>query len=290
MQKMVWTNKRRLALALISALLVAAIAWIAWGNKALELNTYTVTSDKLPDSFDGFRIAQVSDLHNVEMGENNERLLTMLREAQPDIIVITGDMIASPRNTRVDVALDFAEQAITLAPCYYVTGNHEQKTAKYADLKAGLTALGVTVLEDERVELERAGEAITVMGVDDPRFHSDASLSDEAIMDAKLKALVRDEDGYTVLLSHRPELFEVYAEYGLDLVFSGHAHGGQFRLPLVGGVVAPGQGLFPKYDAGLFEEGETHMVVSRGIGNSIIPFRVNNRPEVVLVELHTVLP
>ncbi len=278
--------KKRLVLGLVAVLLVAAAVWIVWGNTALELNTYTVTSDRLPDAFDGFRIAQVSDLHNVEMGKDNERLLALLEDAKPDVIVITGDMIASPRNTRVDVALRFAERALTIAPCYYVTGNHEEKTAKYADLKEGLIALGVTVLADAKVTIERSGEAITVMGVDDPRFHTDPSRpDDEAIMDAKLKALVSEEDGYTVLLSHRPELFEVYVEYGVDLVFSGHAHGGQFRLPFLGGVVAPGQGLFPKYDAGLFSEGPTHMVVSRGIGNSIIPVRVNNRPEVVLVEL-----
>lgn len=93
--------------------------------------------------------------------------------------------------------------------------------------------------------------------------------------------------GYTILLSHRPELFDVYVESGVDLVFSGHAHGGQFRIPFIGGVVAPNQGVFPKYDAGIFAEGNTNMVVSRGVGNSIIPFRVNNRPEVIIIELTT---
>jgi predicted MPP superfamily phosphohydrolase len=147
-------------------------------------------------------------------------------------------------------------------------------------------ALGVAVLEDGKLRLERSGDAITVVGVQDPSFNVDPTLTDdEEILSAKLTVLVSEADGYTVLLSHRPELFEVYAAHGVDLVFSGHAHGGQFRLPLVGGVVAPNQGLFPKYDAGLFSEGQTHMVVSRGIGNSIIPVRVNNRPEVVLLEL-----
>jgi predicted MPP superfamily phosphohydrolase len=100
-----------------------------------------------------------------------------------------------------------------------------------------------------------------------------------------LTELLDEEDGYTILLSHRPELFEVYAQHTVDLVFSGHAHGGQFRIPFVGGLIAPNQGLFPKYDAGIYEEGNTTMVVSRGIGNSIVPFRINNRPEIVLVEL-----
>ena len=104
-------------------------------------------------------------------------------------------------------------------------------------------------------------------------------------MGSILTELLDEEDGYTILLSHRPELFEVYAENNIDLIFSGHAHGGQFRIPFVGGLIAPNQGLFPKYDAGIYEEGNTTMVVSRGIGNSIVPFRINNRPEIVLVEL-----
>ena len=96
-----------------------------------------------------------------------------------------------------------------------------------------------------------------------------------------------ESDGFTLLLSHRPELFEVYVDSNVDLVLSGHAHGGQFRLPLIGGLAAPNQGLFPEYDSGLYTEGNTNMIVSRGIGNSIVPFRFNNRPEVILIELHT---
>ena len=100
-----------------------------------------------------------------------------------------------------------------------------------------------------------------------------------------LADLVDEDDGYTLLLSHRPELFDAYVQAGADLVFSGHLHGGQFRLPFIGGLVGPGQGLFPKYDAGMYTQQSTTMVVSRGLGNSIFPFRVNNRPELVIVEL-----
>lgn len=271
----------------LSAVLIAIVIWIAWGNKALELNSYTVTSDELPNSFNGFRIAQVSDLHNAEMGKDNEKLISMLKDAAPDIIVITGDMIDS-RNTKVDVALNFAEQAVKIAPCYYVTGNHEARVDEYIDLKDGLLELGVIVLEDARVDIELSGETITLIGVDDPSFQTDYLFGDdETVMKSKLNELTSEDDGYTVLLSHRPELFEIYVESGVDLVFSGHAHGGQFRLPFIGGVAAPNQGLFPKYDEGIYTEGNTNMVVSRGVGNSIIPFRVNNRPEVILIELTT---
>ena len=282
------TKKKKIViLSIVAVLLVLLIIWIAWGNKALELNSYTISSDKLPVAFDGYRIAQVSDLHNAEMGKDNEKLISMLKDATPDIIVITGDMIDS-RNTKVDVALSFAEQAVKIAPCYYVTGNHEARVDEYSDLKDGLLELGVIVLEDDRVDIELSGETITLIGVDDPSFQTDYLFGDdETVVESKLAELTSEDDGYTVLLSHRPELFDIYVESGVDLVFSGHAHGGQFRLPFIGGVAAPNQGLFPKYDAGIYTEGNTNVVVSRGVGNSIIPFRVNNRPEVILIELTT---
>lgn len=276
-----------ITLSVIGIALVLLIVWIAWGNSALELNSYRIASNSLPKEFEGFRIAQVSDLHNAEMGKDNEKLISMLVEAAPDIIVITGDIIDS-RNTNVDVALDFAEQAVKIAPCYYVTGNHEARVDEYSDLKDGLIELGVTVLEDAKTEMACSGESIVLVGVTDPSFETDYLFGDdETVLNSKLNELISEEDGYVILLSHRPELFDTYVENKVDLIFSGHAHGGQFRIPFIGGVVAPNQGVFPKYDAGIYSEGDTNMVVSRGVGNSIIPFRINNRPEVILIELTT---
>ena len=252
----------------------------------MEVNEYTVTSDRLPDTFDGFRIAQISDLHNAEFGENNTVLLALLRQSQPDLIVITGDLVDS-RHTDLEIALRFAQAAAEIAPCYYVSGNHEARILEYPALKEGLEAAGVTVLENQRLELERNGKNITLLGVDDPSFQTDYLMGDAAtVMAGVLRELITD-DSYTILLSHRPELFDLYAESGVDLIFSGHAHGGQFRLPFLGGLVAPNQGLFPEYDAGLYTAGTTNMLVSRGIGNSIIPLRFNNPPEIVVVSLHS---
>ena len=278
-------KKRIIVLAVVAIVLLALIIWTAWGNAALELNTYTISSDRLPEAFDGYRIAHVSDLHNTEMGKDNEKLLTILREADPDIIAITGDVIDS-RNTDIDMALQFTKAAMEIAPCYYVTGNHEARVSEYDELKDGMIELGVVVLEDECIELEQSGETITLLGVNDPSFQTDYLFGDsETVMQSKLQEMIK-EDTYMILLSHRPELFEVYRESKVDLVLSGHAHGGQFRLPFVGGLVAPNQGLFPKYDAGLCTEENTNMIVSKGIGNSILPFRFNNRPEVILIELN----
>ena len=274
-------RKRTAVVSILFVLIVLLTIWIAWGNTALELNSHRITSDKLPSAFDGFKIAQVSDLHNTEIGEDNEKLLSMLNEATPDIIVITGDLL-DLRNTKMDIALSFSEQAIKIAPCYYITGNHEAYVDEYEEFKDSLIELGVVVLDDTKTEIELSGEKITLVGVGDPSF---SWTDNETLINDKLNELICEQDGYTILLSHRPELFKTYVKHNVDLVFSGHAHGGQFRIPFVGGVIAPNQGLFPKYDAGIYTEGKTTMVVSRGIGNSIIPFRVNNRPEVVLVEL-----
>ena len=278
-------KRKFIILAVVAAFLLALIAWIIWGNTALELNTYTVSSAKLPQSFDGYRIAHISDLHNAEMGKDNEKLLAMLWDADPDMIAITGDLIDS-RNTDIEVALQFIREAVKIAPCYYVTGNHEARVNEYGELKARMEAAGVTVLEDVRTEISMEGETITLIGVNDPSYQTDYLFGDsETVMNTKLEELYTENDGFTILLSHRPELFDTYADHDIDLILSGHAHGGQFRLPFIGGLVAPNQGLFPEYDAGIYTEGNTNMLVSRGIGNSILPFRINNRPEVILIEL-----
>jgi predicted MPP superfamily phosphohydrolase len=167
-----------------------------------------------------------------------------------------------------------------------VTGNHEARISEYDTLITGLEDIGVIVLVNNKIELEESGESITLLGVKDPSFQTDYLFGDsETIMADTLDNLMREDDKYCILLSHRPELFHIYVDNNIDIVLSGHAHGGQFRIPFVGGIVAPNQGLFPKYDAGLFGEKETNMIVSRGIGNSIIPFRFNNPPEVIIIEL-----
>lgn len=277
------SKKKRTILICTAIILIIITALIMWGNKALQTNTYIIESDKISRSFDSYRIAQVSDLHNTQIGKDNKRLINELKTAKPDIIVITGDLIDS-RHPDVGVATNFIKQAVEIAPCYYANGNHEARVPdEYEKLKAELAKLNVTILENDSVNIEKNGEHITVAGINDPVFYSayvTYKLTETTIKNAK-----PDDDSYTVLLSHRPELFELYVEYGFDLVFTGHAHGGQFRLPFIGGLYAPHQGAFPEYDSGLFTEENTNMLVSRGVGNSLFPFRINNRPEIIIAEL-----
>ena len=275
----------KIILPIIVAIILVLVVWIRWGNTALEINEYKIVSNSVPQNFHGFRIAQVSDLHNAEFGEGNSKLIQLLSQTEPDIIVLTGDLIDS-RQTDIEIALTFAREALKIAPVYYISGNHEARVSEYEGLKMGLAEAGVIVLENQKVEITREGESITLMGIDDPSFQENYLFGDsEGVAKQAIETLLRVSDGYTVLLSHRPELFELYVETGMDLVFSGHAHGGQFRLPFIGGLVAPNQGFFPKYDAGLFSEENTTMIVSRGVGNSIVPVRFNNRPEIILVTL-----
>lgn len=283
------TNRKKwlAVLGTAAVVLILLIVWIAWGNTALEVLEFVVSSEKLPESFSGYRIAQISDLHNAQFGEENSQLLELLESTDPDCIVLTGDLVDS-RRMDVKVAVSFGEQAVKIAPVYYVNGNHESRIEEYEDLKAGLEKAGVTVLENQVVPLERSGQQIYLAGVNDPNFQTDFLFDEpEQVLRWELDQVTPEKDEYWILLSHRPEYFDLYREYGVDLVFTGHAHGGQFRLPFVGGIAAPGQGLFPKYDDGLYTEAGTSMLVSRGVGNSLFPFRVNNRPEIVVAELRS---
>ncbi len=282
-------SNKRLSVIIVSLILISVLILVTVpvmiANKALEINSYTIKSEKLGNDFNGYRIAHISDLHNAEIGNDNKKLIKKLKESNPDIIVITGDLVDS-RRTDINISLNFVKEAVSIAPCYYVTGNHESRITEYSLLRNELINLGVNVLENAVSIIEKDSSVLCIAGINDPSFYKDrGSKSEEDIVRDQIEALQSSRDSFTLLLSHRPELFNVYAEYGFDFVLSGHAHGGQFRLPWIGGVFAPNQGFFPKYDEGLFEDGSTRMIVNRGIGNSLFPFRLNNRPEIILIEL-----
>ncbi len=253
-------------------------------NTMIQTTELSVESDQIPAEFDGYRIVQVSDLHNAVFGEGNETLLEKIRESKPDCIFITGDLIDA-RRTDLAVAEEFVRKAVDIAPVFYVTGNHEAVVDQYGSLKRKMKQMGVQVLDNTVTELEKDGAKINLLGFADPRFFNPFKINPSVIFDKALSKMEVNHDTYTILLSHRPEMLSYYSQNQMDLVFSGHAHGGQFRLPVIGGVFAPNQGLFPKYTAGIYEEGTTRMVVSRGLGNSSFPFRINNNPELVVVTL-----
>lgn len=275
-------KKRIVAAILVIALILAG--WTIWENVTVGVTRYSVKSNRLPESFDGYKIVVISDFHNAVFGKDNQQIVDKIAGEQADIIAITGDLIDSGK-TDIETAVALVRNLKNIAPCYYVTGNHEAWIGDlFSELEEKLIAEGVIILHDQVLDLTKQGESIQMAGLDDPDFTDRASYVQESILQTKLD-MMDLSDAYCILLSHRPELFNAYVNANVDLVLSGHAHGGQIRLPFIGGIVAPNQGFLPKYDAGLYTQDNTTMIVSRGIGNSIIPIRFNNRPEILVIEL-----
>jgi uncharacterized protein len=176
---------------------------------------------------------------------------------------------------------------VGIAPVYYVTGNHEWWSENFPSLEERLKETEVQVMRNTVEEIKIGQDRIQMAGIDDPAKERESYAESVTVEENIMNSIKGNEarGDFNILLSHRPELFSLYTQYEFDLVFSGHAHGGQVRLPFVGGLVAPNQGLFPEYSSGIFQVDQTTMIVNRGLGNSMIPLRVFNRPEIVMVTL-----
>lgn len=267
---------------------LALSIFLIWQNNNIVITKHNYISSKLPKKFNGFKILHISDLHNKDF---YGRLTNIINDINPDIIVITGDLI-DRRKTNLDVAKGFIKEIVKIAPTYYVSGNHEQLSNHYIELKEILKNSNVTNVDNRYTTISIEDSEIGLMGIADPAINRKENNNfvgkNPSYMRSSLDKLNKNiNSDFNILLSHRPEQFDVYKEFGLDLVFSGHVHGGQIRIPLIGGILAPDQGFFPKYSQGMHTEGSTSMVVSRGLGNSLFPFRVFNRPEVVVVMIFT---
>lgn len=282
-------NKRVLKFgALFLCLIIVVGTFIVYSNFKLETTKYTIENPDLPKSFDGYKIVHISDLHNAEFGKNNKNLINVIKEEKPDAVFVTGDTIDG-FYTNIQIPIDLFKEILKICDVYFIVGNHEIRSDAntYFEFLDKLSEIGVTVLKDESIYIEKSGEKFQVIGLNDASNYK-ANYNDnynEQIIETINN--LDDKECFSVLLSHHPELFNDYAKTNVDLVFSGHAHGGQFRLPFIGGVIAPEQGLFPKYTEGVFTEDNTTMIVSRGLGNSIVPVRINNSPEIVVVTLKT---
>ena len=255
-------------------------------NTNLKTTQYLIESHRLPKGFDGYKIAHISDFHNTNSKRIITKIVQALKNNKPDIIVITGDLIDS-RRTNILSAKEFLKNIINIAPVYYVLGNHESRLYNVQELINEAQDIGVNILRNIGVYIKKQDEKIQIYGVDDPAFYIPLENKNEVAQKAEnvLNKVVKDKNYFTILLIHRPELLSLYEKYNFDLVFTGHAHGGQIRLPIIGGLVAPGQGVFPKYISGTHIKNNTQMIISRGIGNSKFPFRINNRPEIIITTL-----
>lgn len=243
----------------------------------MVVSSYGIKNSKIPKSFRGFTIVHISDLHNRAFGKGQEALIKEIAEQRPQMIAITGDLIDS-RRTNLSKAMDLIHGAVEIAPVYYVTGNHELRVEKaYGQLKGEMEEVGVRICDNRILTIRNEQQdVINLVGL-----HA-ACLKNDTL--GELMTQVNHQN-FTILLAHQPESIAHYSQYPVDLVLAGHVHGGQIRLPFVGGLYAPNQGIFPKYKEGVYTMNQTQMVVSRGLGNSLFPFRVFNPPEVVKVIL-----
>lgn len=270
-------NKKKIVkLIKITCVVVLFICFFWYENHHLTVTTYTYQSEKTDADLNGYRIVQISDLHNAEFGHDNRKLLEKISELEPDIIVITGDIVDS-NHTDIKTSISFVKQAVLISDVYYVTGNHEYWLTKdeQAELFNGIEQTGAVILNNESINISVGESGFCLIGLDDN------SLSN-GTLDHLISEI--DDDKLSVVLAHEPQYLSKYASTGCDLVLTGHAHGGQFILPFVGAIVAPDQGFFPEYTSGKHQEKETTMYISRGLGNSIIPVRLFNDPEIVCVD------
>ncbi|HHW58288.1 MAG TPA: metallophosphoesterase [Clostridia bacterium] len=269
-------------------IIVCICTWVFlyFENNFITVTNITVKSHKLPEAFDGYKIVHLSDLHSKEFGKRQKNLVKKIEDAQPDLIVFTGDLIDSS-HFDAEVSLKLIRQIVKIAPTYFVTGNHEWWSGNFNVLEKVLKENGVHVLRNTYARIVKDKDEIYIIGIDDPASTQEI-YEETKIVENEIKQAVNgieENEAFKILLSHRPEMFTLYSKYGFDLVLSGHAHGGQVRLPFIGGLIAPNQGFFPKYTSGECKKGSCTMIVSRGLGNSIIPQRIFNHPEIVVLTL-----
>lgn len=278
-------KKRRHPLRWVAALLVVLLAgwfWLQWQLWGIQVTVTQVPVHGLPEGFEGLRIVQLSDLHGHEYGSGSQDLLELVAGQEPDLIAVTGDLIDQDSQLAMVPAL--ARGLSAIAPTYYVTGNHEWASTDVRQLKGVLKECGVTVLSNQYVTLERNGDRLVLAGVDDPNGYADQKTPEE------LYSEIRQGVGETctILLAHRNDRFDQYAEAGYDLVISGHAHGGIIRLPFTDGLLGTNRRFFPTWTAGVYTLGDSTLFVSRGLGNNTVPipgFRLFNRPDLAVLEL-----
>ncbi|MEG1981549.1 MAG: metallophosphoesterase [Clostridia bacterium] len=268
-------------------IIVSAMFFSIWQNNIITTSTHTYENKKIPPEFDGFKIVHISDLHNKKFGRKEAVLLNKIDKCCPDIIVITGDIIDFHRYNE-EVLKDFISGATSIAPTYYVPGNHESTLSNYNEFIKILKAANVNVLENEKTTTQKGNATLDIIGVLDPTFYRADdlySLKDKTFEGEVQNLAFGNEESFKILLTHRPESLELYASNNYDLIFAGHAHGGQIRLPFTEGIIAPVQGYFPKLTSGKHTIENSTMYISRGLGNSLFPQRIFNQPEIVAVTL-----
>lgn len=274
---------------LIAVLLLVVLIRIYIDNEIPEISNIEIKSDKLPDIFDGYKMVQLSDLHSKNFGNDNQKLIDIIDNESPDIIVMTGDMVTANEKS-FTIFYNLVKRLVKKYKVYYIYGNHEGELSLKLrnEITAFLKENGVVILDNDCISIEKNNEKINLYGLCyTQKYYSYKSgkkhrVTENYIKD-KLGAI--DKNNYNILLTHNPLFFDAYSSYGFDLILSGHIHGGLVRLPFIGGILSPERKFFPQYSAGVYQNGDSKLVVSRGLSRGTKGFRFLNRPDIVSITL-----
>ena len=280
-----------------ATVILGGAAFYKYETESLDITKYEIENEKIPKEFNNFKIVQISDLHNKSFGKYNKRLLEKIDSQNPGIVVITGDLVEGD-NKNFDVALNLIDELLKKYKVYHIIGNHEQKSLikKHKELYKTyfdkLYKKNIVNLDNEKTKVEKDGKYINIYGLIIPleyypyffkNYENKNMKLEQDFINNKLGEINRDE--YNILLAHTPFFFEDYEKYGVDLVLSGHVHGGIIRLPKVGGLLSPNREFFPKYDFGKYIKNNTTMLLSKGLGGSKVLIRFACKPEIVSITL-----
>lgn len=251
------------------------LAYMHFQINSIQVKKYTIVIQDLPEEFQGFTILQLTDLHSKNFGREQAKLVQVLNQQSFDLVALTGDLIdySNPDMEPIETLLS---QFDPVKPIFFVPGNHELR-GNYYQIRNRFKAMGVKVLENQSYPVVKGDSRLWILGVKD-------TYADQDRLDQALQKM-EQEQSPKILLAHAPNIYPQAIESQIDLLLVGHTHGGQVRLPLIGALIAPGQGLFPKYDYGLYHSGQTQMIISGGLGESHLPIRLNMPPEIVLITL-----
>lgn len=263
---------------IIFFIFIILFLWIS--NNHISIDSFSLTTEKISSNLP-LSIVHISDLHNKCFYPSQCNLIHKIKSLNPDIIAITGDLVDDSQYNNAKV---FIQKVSKIATVYYITGNHESMSGNFDDLKQILEQNNIKILHNTSLSFTKGKTIYNIYGLTDPHFYG-YERNYTSLIKEHLDSFTISNTTFNILLSHRPELFNLYSNYNFDLVLCGHAHGGQFRLPFIGGLIAPNQGLFPRYSEGLHTHNHTTEIISRGLGNSVFPFRIFNFPEIIFIQI-----
>jgi len=272
-------------------LAVIIIIRVLYELATLQITNYEIESEKI-EKEKNVRLAVLSDLHNREYGNDNEKLIELIRNQSPDYILLAGDMMTASVNKDYEKVLTFIEKLREIAPVYFSLGNHEKRAFIGGDyyqemntkIKESFSQNDIVLLQNEHKDLDNN---VSLYGLDiDYKFYKKPKAPFYGPEDLASDINIEDESRYNIMMAHSPKFFKTYALSNVDLIVSGHYHGGAVRLPGIGGVISPQFVPFPKYDKGEYVSGDTVMIVSSGCGSHKVNLRLFNKPEVMVIDIH----